>query len=58
MTYNEALETVREATRVFHAAQKAYRAREIGDAEFLAARKAYTDADLRFERFCMNGNRE
>lgn len=48
--YQTALETVREATRRFRLAQESYRARFIGDAEFLAARAAYNAASVAFDR--------
>lgn len=42
--YDASLEAFREASRAFTAIQKAYRAKEIGDAEFLAGRKAFDEA--------------
>lgn len=43
--YNAALEVFRKASATFSAAQDAYRARTIGDAEFLAARAEFKAAD-------------
>lgn len=48
-TYERAYETVREATRQFSEARKAYRAHEIDDANFLAARKLYKIAEADFD---------
>lgn len=47
--YIEALEASRIASRTFAAAQRAYRAREIGDAEFLAARALHDAALAAFD---------
>ena len=57
MTYNPnlspeyivALEKSREAGRVFGIIQKAYRAREIGDAEYLAGRAIYMASSAEFD---------
>lgn len=60
--YRTALDEVREATRKFRIAQQSYRARLIGDADFLASRDAYNAASLKFdrvsERRCAQANRE
>jgi hypothetical protein len=42
--YEKAVAAHRAAFAAHEEARKAYRAREIGDAEYLAARKAMTDA--------------
>lgn len=42
--YAESLEAARCASRSFAEAQRKYRAREIGDAEFLAARAKYDES--------------
>lgn len=47
--YVEALETANEASRVFAAVQKAYRARQADDATFLAARKVMDAANRIFD---------
>ena len=47
--YRKALETAREASIKFSAAQHAYRARLINDAEFLAARAEYVESDKAFD---------
>lgn len=47
--YLAALETAREASRVFAKAQADYRARRIGDREFLAARAVYDESDRAFD---------
>lgn len=47
--YKKALETVNEASRVFSRAQKAYRTREIGDEEFLAAKAIMAAAETAFD---------
>lgn len=47
--YEVTLETARAAARAFSAAQKAYRAGEIGDSEFLAAKAAYDASDAAFD---------
>lgn len=47
--YEAALATANEASVRFTKAQLAYRAREIGDAEFLAARAAYKLAEAAFD---------
>lgn len=48
--YEDALQKANEATKVFRGVQKAYRARKIGDEEYLAARKIYEAAEKEFER--------
>ena len=48
--YEVALATVNAASRTFAEAQKKYRAREIGDGEFLAARAAYKAAEVEFDK--------
>ena len=47
--YQEALETIRKATRAFAVVQEDYRARRIGDDAFLAAKHEYDTADDVFE---------
>lgn len=47
--YRIAYERSGEAIRKFRVAQQAYRAREIGDREFLAARRAYDAAMAGFD---------
>lgn len=47
--YARALEAAGVATRDFTEAQRAYRAREIGDAEYLAARLAHDEAQQAFD---------
>ena len=47
--YELALNAVREATRKFKAVRDSYRARKIGDAEFLAAKEVYDEADRAYE---------
>lgn len=49
-TYDASLETFRVASRAYRAAALAYRASEIGDAEFLAARKAFDEAQAEADR--------
>ena len=48
-TYEAALEKSREASRKFMAAQTAYRARQIGDKEFLAAKAEHDVACKEFD---------
>lgn len=48
-TYKAALEASRKAARVFMNAQDAYRARTIGDAEFLAAKAEYKKSEAAFD---------
>jgi membrane-bound lytic murein transglycosylase B len=47
--YRNALEDSREASKEFRVAQEQYRARTIGDAEFLAARAKYREAEALFD---------
>lgn len=47
--YDAALEVSRQASRDFRKAQKAYRAREIGDAEFLEAQKKFDESNEAFD---------
>jgi hypothetical protein len=47
--YELALNAVREATAKFNAVTKAYRARTIGDDEFLAAKAKYNEAEKVFD---------
>jgi len=47
--YELALTAVREATRKFEAVRTAYRNGSIGDAEFLAAKAVYDEADKAYE---------
>lgn len=47
--YELALNAVREATRKYKAVQMAYRNGSIGDAEFLAAKAVYDEADKAYE---------
>ncbi len=47
--YEAALQAVRVATQQFRLAQQSYRAGLIEDAEFLAARDVYAQADKFFE---------
>lgn len=47
--YKAAYEKSGEAIRAFKVAQVAYRTRQIGDAEFLAARKAYDAAMAEYD---------
>lgn len=49
MTYQEAKAEMDAAFAVYDVAVKAYRAREIGDAEFLAARAIYKTAEAKFD---------
>ncbi len=44
--YDESLEVFRAAARAYHATVLKYRAGEIGDNEFFAARRAYNDAQV------------
>ncbi len=48
--YLAALDASREASRAFANVTADYRARRIGDAEFLAARKVHADACAAFDR--------
>jgi outer membrane protein TolC len=48
--YEMALNKVREATAAFRLAQTAYRKREIGDIEFLEAKRIYDAAEREFDR--------
>jgi hypothetical protein len=47
--YRAALDTHTEAAAIFRKAELAYRARQIGDAEILAARKAFDQATETFD---------
>ena len=47
--YEAAIKAHNEATAKFHAVRDAYRARQVGDAEFLAARKEYRAATAQFD---------
>ena len=47
--YEAALATVRAAQERFNIVRDAYRARKIGDAEFLAAREEMTKANAAFD---------
>lgn len=47
--YEAAIAKHNEAIRAFRAIQEAYRSRTIGDAEFLAGRKAYNAATEEFD---------
>jgi hypothetical protein len=47
--YELALNAVREATRKYKAVCQSYRAGEIGDDEFLAARSEYKEAEKVFD---------
>jgi hypothetical protein len=46
VAYDAALETFRAASRKYTVTSKAYHAREIGDAEFLAAKAAFKLAQV------------
>lgn len=48
-TYEAAMEKSGAAIRAFKAVQEAYRARKIGDAEYLAGRKAYESAMAEYD---------
>jgi outer membrane protein TolC len=48
-SYELALNVVREATRKFKAVRDSYRAGKASDAEFLAARTIYDEADRVYE---------
>jgi hypothetical protein len=48
-TYDDAIAAHNRAAAVFRAAQTAYRTRQIGDAEFLAARAAYDESTKIFD---------
>ena len=45
-TYDESLEAFRAAARAYNTAVLKYRASEIGDAEFFAARRVYNSAQV------------
>ena len=47
--YEAIREATAEATHVYFAAAAKYRAREISDAEYIAARTAYKAADAAFD---------
>jgi hypothetical protein len=47
--YLAAIESSNVAQRKYEIARNAYRARTIGDAEFLAARKEYAEAQAAFD---------
>jgi hypothetical protein len=47
--YMKALEVANAATLKYQGAQKAYRAREIGDDEFLTAQSEYKQAEMVFD---------
>jgi hypothetical protein len=49
MSYEEDLEKARAAAK-YREAQRRYRAREIGDAEYLKARREYEESDRAFDR--------
>lgn len=49
MTYSEELQTIRQASATFRTVTATYRAGTIGDAEYLAARQTYQDAEKRFD---------
>jgi len=49
MTYNEAINAAYDAFTKFSTAQVAYRSRQIGDTEFLAAKAAYDAASKAFD---------
>lgn len=48
--YIAVLQAQRAASARFYIAQKAYRARTIGDAEFLAARAEYDASEVAFSK--------
>ena len=48
--YVSAIETHNAAMAVFHNVRDQYRARLIGDDEFLAARRIYDEATRKFDR--------
>lgn len=52
--YEKALEESRQASRDFAEVQRAYRAQEIGDEEFLAGRKVYDAAMAKFDEAFTN----
>lgn len=54
--YEVVLETARAAARVFAVAQKAYRAGEIGDDAFLAAKAEYDESERVFSIARGEGN--
>lgn len=58
MTYDQELQTIREASAAFRTITAAYRAGTIGDAEFLAARQTYQDAEKRFDAAFAEKERE
>jgi hypothetical protein len=47
--YEAALAKANEASATFRAAQRKYRAREIGDAEFLEARSVFLASEREFD---------
>jgi site-specific DNA-cytosine methylase len=52
--YEKALEESRQASRDFAEVQRAYRAKEIGDEEFIAGRKVYDAAMAKFDEAYAN----
>lgn len=48
--YEQALNAVREATRKFYAVRDAYHSLKVGDAEFLAAKAVYNEAEKIFDQ--------
>ena len=48
--YEQVLAKANAASAEFRNAQQAYRSRKIGDAEFLAARKAYDESEIEFSK--------
>lgn len=49
MDYQDALKLANEASAKFRAVQLAYRSRQIGDAEFLAAQAEYKKSEVEFD---------
>lgn len=47
--YQKALDEIREATAKYTVVRDAYRAGKISDAEYLAARKVWKDAEAAFD---------
>lgn len=47
--YRRELEAIREASRIYDAARKAYHAGQLTDDEFLAALATYKEAEARFD---------
>ena len=47
--YETAVEAARAASAIFRKAQEDYRARRIGDAEYLAARLAFKRSEVAFD---------